>query len=970
MSTMNEKSEAAKVISPDSVEKKYELPVIENEIGGVTNTLESLRKEIESADTIDDPNIRAEALRRIADSYPDLFSEIKEEGTLDDYIEAIDIYSSIGKYSEVFDIFDKVMVENGDLTEANRARFEKVISGKISPDLGALVIDIFEKYGNDIAVMTDDDIFDFFEKHFSEKPLDTNLVRILTEALIEESDFSYQALEYITAVNSEYSESPLIFDTVVEILESKYQKMLDAGAETALSWEYETGSLKRILVNLNTAKVEIFIKDMLERGLPSDLSGSYTEALIENNPSSDNFEFAKRKIAEYWESSKGISYEIQAYYEAIAKSKYPESPHFLEDAFSDQEKSGVLDGYGFTDALIAFQKNYPTETEAILKNALSDEENRHRVIMMIVNASYSFSGFQEISLDILTSTKLSKNDLELLSTSVVTKIDFVKDDTSGIVLALLDRMNCTDLQKEKIKNIYGNDRFKSGQKVQKEYMEGFLAYLAINDGEAAIQNILSVMSDSPSREEIKSLQRIFRLSQVMKTSGMDIELSGSNLDEIYSSLVSDLGEKFGQRFSFGESISPEIFEQKMSEIIENNMLVVFMSLITNYETNYENKEQLTGLLKEIVEHYFIGDYRKWKYDTATEENRLQLESLSDDPERARQVWESWSSSNREVVVTTSGNANRLELLGSTLSSNLESLVGHMEKSVGISDFSDNALSQIEARLAEFIDQIKQTDAADAKKVLIDKRMELDQQKKILVGIRYLSSGQQDPRMIMESVQQIRNATKRLGGDNQLVENDLLNIERALEAAASGNKIQKSSEYRAYETDELEDLIQVGERPRATCQSWKSGGFNECLPAYLADGNKKLINVQNTNGEIVARSIIKLTHVSTPGGKRPVILFEGMYSSLEGNNPEVSQAMMTLLMKIASELGAGIVNGQAGAISEADMDGYDTVSSRVNVYVPKSRNIQEYSDSLGGRIRRDDQPKYKRFSGTVLLPKTA
>jgi hypothetical protein len=65
-------------------------------------------------------------------------------------------------------------------------------------------------------------------------------------------------------------------------------------------------------------------------------------------------------------------------------------------------------------------------------------------------------------------------------------------------------------------------------------------------------------------------------------------------------------------------------------------------------------------------------------------------------------------------------------------------------------------------------------------------------------------------------------------------------------------------FTAYESDDPLTLLKVGVEPKETCQSWRNGAYNECLLAYVADSNKKVLNVVD-EGRVVARSIIKLTN---------------------------------------------------------------------------------------------------------------
>jgi hypothetical protein len=164
---------------------------------------------------------------------------------------------------------------------------------------------------------------------------------------------------------------------------------------------------------------------------------------------------------------------------------------------------------------------------------------------------------------------------------------------------------------------------------------------------------------------------------------------------------------------------------------------------------------------------------------------------------------------------------------------------------------------------------------------------------------------------------------------------------------------------AFESDDALTLLRVGVEPQETCQSWRSGGFNECLLAYVADSNKKVINVADGNGKIVARSIVKLTNQRDQNDfesktERKTLLVEKPYSLLLKS--EVYRVFVRMLLMKAQALEASITFGRDFDedtiqifAEEARQVGYKMNKADLDVFIPRSLNKYEYSDILGGKI---------------------
>lgn len=77
----------------------------------------------------------------------------------------------------------------------------------------------------------------------------------------------------------------------------------------------------------------------------------------------------------------------------------------------------------------------------------------------------------------------------------------------------------------------------------------------------------------------------------------------------------------------------------------------------------------------------------------------------------------------------------------------------------------------------------------------------------------------------------------------------------------------------YETDDLETLLRFGEKPVPHCQNWKvNSALNRSLLSFVADANKKLYHISDSNGKLISMSMARLVDWN----KIPTILIENVY----------------------------------------------------------------------------------------------
>lgn len=172
---------------------------------------------------------------------------------------------------------------------------------------------------------------------------------------------------------------------------------------------------------------------------------------------------------------------------------------------------------------------------------------------------------------------------------------------------------------------------------------------------------------------------------------------------------------------------------------------------------------------------------------------------------------------------------------------------------------------------------------------------------------------------------------------------------------------------AQEVDDFYHTMRLGELPHHTCLSYRNGHQRECLLASF-DSNKKIILVWK-HETVVARACIRLTKGSFqkpmayhlafadltkeeqtiqehPDGEKLVLFLERIYTSgiNDAEKKMVMKMAVSMVTQKAAELGAVAVLARR-YFGCYERDQY--IATPFYVYISKSKNGQQYLDSLGG-----------------------
>lgn len=213
------------------------------------------------------------------------------------------------------------------------------------------------------------------------------------------------------------------------------------------------------------------------------------------------------------------------------------------------------------------------------------------------------------------------------------------------------------------------------------------------------------------------------------------------------------------------------------------------------------------------------------------------------------------------------------------------------------------------------------------------------------------------------------------------------ISEVQEAAWKRNLTLERGPFAAEEADDFYFTMRLGELPHATCLSCWSGSQRDCLLAAF-DSDKKMILIRKGE-DIVARACIRLTKGAfqrpadfdfsfadlaqeQPAGKmgdsdEMLILFlERIYTS--GLNDQDAETAMKMAVSLVTQKAAAI--GAVAVLARRYLGCYERdqyVASQFYVYISKSKNGQQYLDSMGGAAVTSHKEQY---TGAVFLVEQA
>lgn len=362
----------------------------------------------------------------------------------------------------------------------------------------------------------------------------------------------------------------------------------------------------------------------------------------------------------------------------------------------------------------------------------------------------------------------------------------------------------------------------------------------------------------------------------------------------------------------------------------------------------KNEHNVKGLLRVLTMHVIAGDFPVWRY--SHEQSEAQLSGLSTEQ---REVWiRNFGSVRIEAAVGEGNNAvDTLRAIQQIVSDARE----HITQTVPDFEISQTNLDRLNSTIASLTEKIKSSQSREELIEASTEKGKLEDQVLLMRIILELEG------LGVEKVSRERIFSLAERGSKVLAKLNIPLAQLDIEQLGKVFSIQTGGAITAVESDDPIILLNVGIAPRETCQSWRGGIYNECLLAYVVDSNKKAINLSDEAGNIIGRSMIKLTDEKVLGEsdetKSKTILVEPVY--LISASDEAYRAFARILLEKANVMGITVTLPKG--FDDRTLEIFGEEADRVNysrpgglvetreVYLPQSLNKYEYSDYLGGKI---------------------
>jgi hypothetical protein len=160
----------------------------------------------------------------------------------------------------------------------------------------------------------------------------------------------------------------------------------------------------------------------------------------------------------------------------------------------------------------------------------------------------------------------------------------------------------------------------------------------------------------------------------------------------------------------------------------------------------------------------------------------------------------------------------------------------------------------------------------------------------LIELAEVSADLKDPaarKNLFQLLETISKAITRLYAGNEFL-NNLEVLYMQLRKVVSPQKNQAFTGWKVKITDNYWDIFMCGTDIQGSCQSVEGNPeLNKCLLGYVMDGKNKLVAVVNREGEIMARSILRILWDDTL--KTPVLFMEEIY-------PQFTQGLLHAVLE--------------------------------------------------------------------------
>ncbi len=479
---------------------------------------------------------------------------------------------------------------------------------------------------------------------------------------------------------------------------------------------------------------------------------------------------------------------------------------------------------------------------------------------------------------------------------------------------------------EKIANFCNDKHFQRSKDIKRTLQRGFSTLDSAKDGPEFLKHLASILENS------SQLAKVFSYINLLSYTGdFSYDFTAKNFEELETRLKNNSSQRAFSLLGLSTEYKSKLLEK--AQDIRPELFKIISTLSGIYSAYYSEE---IPVLRSITEAIIDGRFNEWKYTNPIAAEQLALLN--------NQI-NSWKENKIDIRILgdTSGlepRVNAVKILGAEAKQLYEQFYG---KKV-----DKKSVEELEAIILEKEKRLREPSTLDIeKKSLGIEASELRKQYSILRSLELfvdtkLTNLESNKKLFEERSRDVKSE-------------ELRNIYTQAVSILSSKELTRLNKVTVCETDNNVDLFEVGRIPILSCQRWtEKTGHNNCLLAYVGDANKKLIQVKDSNYNIVGRSILRLTPLDE---ETPMLFLERPYANAWSE--DYSKAVLISVLEKAAlmskeinhEVAVGTVDERyVNALKSLVKDEVKVLSYKKNITFPNSINPVEYHDSFGGNLK--------------------
>lgn len=415
---------------------------------------------------------------------------------------------------------------------------------------------------------------------------------------------------------------------------------------------------------------------------------------------------------------------------------------------------------------------------------------------------------------------------------------------------------------------------RQGRIARRSIICGLLELSSTQRGAKTIGSLLE--SADLSKDDPKRLRTILRLKGlvdvpeiVSRNQGRLLQIRDVVMSEVSDAICAEIGILSVDKASLGVNV--EYF-------ISSGFMAAYVALSKRY-SQLENPRSL-NVLKQAVGQLLDGNFKDWR-----ESHEVSVQQLSI---VGKEVADTWRIAQDKVQIEAAPES--INNLIKTVRSSMFDLVIHLPfVTHNIENELSNCLVKIETMpnnplLKEQLERISR------KKEVVD----------LINKIRKYDLFIYPKENLIELVRLLFHQLESLSANQSSQDaGELLRLLSLSETFQAGETLTVS------DTDDPIHLVNSGVYPRETCQSWRQGIYNECLVSTLCDANTRMLAVEDSEGQVVGRALMKLLPLQADEGDEfPAVVLETIYSLRD--NSAIEKVILRAALKKAQACGLPLV----------------------------------------------------------------